>query len=191
MTKIKTVKIQKKYKTKSGEEKILEIDYAKVSERLREFHKKNQNGNIETSYSLTESMVCFKAKVIPDIENPARFFTGHSLGRTADEKAFEKLETIAVGRALAFLGLLADGEIASADEMEVYAKRQNISSNKKATEEKKANLEETIAMIRDTKDIETLNNWKEKIKDSKIWNDVAKRTINASIDERLKELKTK
>ena len=33
MTKIKTVKIQKKYKTKSGEEKILEIDYAKVSER--------------------------------------------------------------------------------------------------------------------------------------------------------------
>jgi hypothetical protein len=37
-----------------------------------------------------------------------------------DEKSFEKLETIAVGRALAFAGYLADGEIASMEEMAKY-----------------------------------------------------------------------
>lgn len=105
MAKLKTIKV-------SGG-----AEYAKVSERLKEFHKSYKNGNIETSYSLTEAMICFKATIIPDIEKPARFFTGHSLGKIAGIKAFEKLETIAVGRALAFLGLLADGDIASADEM--------------------------------------------------------------------------
>lgn len=68
---------------------------------------------------------------------------------------------------------------------------KNKPANNKANNEKKASLEETIAMIRDTKDIETLNKWKDKIADSKIWNDVAKRTINANIEERLKDLKTK
>lgn len=100
-------------------------DYAKVSERLKEFHKTYTNGKIETSYSLTEAMICFKTIITPDVQKPDRFFTGHSLGKIAGVKAFEKLETISVGRALAFLGLLADGEIASADEMEEYTEETN------------------------------------------------------------------
>ena len=94
--------------------------YAKVAERLKEFHSQYKAGKIETSYSLTEAMICFKATITPDTTKLERFFTGHSLGKTAGVKAFEKLETIAVGRALAFLGLLADGDVASADEMEEY-----------------------------------------------------------------------
>lgn len=107
-------------------------DYAKVSERLKEFHKTYKNGKIETSYNLTEAMICFKTIITPDIEQPERFFTGHSLGKVAGVKAFEKLETISVGRALAFLGLLADGEIASADEMEEYEKDKSKKETKKS-----------------------------------------------------------
>ncbi|OQB05450.1 MAG: hypothetical protein BWY21_01997 [Parcubacteria group bacterium ADurb.Bin216] len=95
-------------------------DYAKVAERLKEFHSQYKTGKIETSYNLTEAMICFKAIITPDTTKPERYFTGHSLGAIKGVKAFEKLETIAVGRALAFLGLLADGDIASADEMETY-----------------------------------------------------------------------
>ncbi|KUK98281.1 MAG: hypothetical protein XE08_0614 [Parcubacteria bacterium 32_520] len=95
-------------------------EYAKVSERLKEFHKTYKSGRIETSYNLTESMICFKTIITPDTTNPDRFFTGHSLGKLTGTKAFEKLETISVGRALAFLGLLADGEIASYEEMSEY-----------------------------------------------------------------------
>lgn len=100
-------------------------EYAKVAERLKEFHKTYKNGKIETSYNLTEAMICFKTIITPDVEKPERFFTGHSLGKIAGVKAFEKLETISVGRSLAFLGLLADGEIASADEMEEYIEETN------------------------------------------------------------------
>ena len=37
-----------------------------------------------------------------------------------NEKAFEKLETISVGRALSLLGYLNNGEIASSEEMEEF-----------------------------------------------------------------------
>jgi len=46
--------------------------------------------------------------------------TGHALGENKGQKAFEKLETIAVGRALALLGYAVDGEIASSEEMEEF-----------------------------------------------------------------------
>jgi hypothetical protein len=123
-------------------------DYAKVAERLKEFHKTYKNGNIETSYLATESMISFKAIIKPDVEKPTRFFTGHSLGKISGVKAFEKLETIAVGRALAFLGLLADGDIASADEMEEYEEELHIVDNSKAIE--KLNKCKTIAELTQT-----------------------------------------
>jgi hypothetical protein len=43
------------------------------------------------------------------------------MGKVSGEKALEKLESIAVGRALAFAGYLASGEIATAEEMERFA----------------------------------------------------------------------
>lgn len=96
------------------------IDYAKVSARLAEFHKANKNGTLETSYDFREGMVIFRAKLTPDVSKPERSFPGTSLGKLGATKAFEKLETIAVGRALAFAGYLSDGEIASSEEMEKY-----------------------------------------------------------------------
>jgi len=106
-------------------------DYAKVAERLKEFHKTYKAGKIETSYNLTEAMICFKTIITPDTTNPDRFFTGHSLGKLTGTKAFEKLETISVGRALAFLGLLADGEIASYEEMSEYVIEEGKKSEEK------------------------------------------------------------
>jgi hypothetical protein len=100
-------------------------EYAKVAERLKEFHKGNKEVSISTSYNVAETMLVFKAIVIPNIEKPLMFFTGHALGSLKGIKAFEKLETIAVGRALAFAGLLADGDVASFDEMEEYSKEKS------------------------------------------------------------------
>ena len=78
-TKLNTIKV-----TGGGE-------YAKVTERLKEFHKTYKNGKIETSYNLTEAMICFRTVITPDTTNPERFFTGHSLGKLTGTKAFEKL----------------------------------------------------------------------------------------------------
>ncbi len=126
-------------------------DYAKVTERLKEFHKTYKNGKIETSYSLTEAMICFKTIITPDIEKPERFFTGHSLGKIAGAKAFEKLETISVGRALAFLGLLADGEIASYEEMNEYAIEEGAKSAEKF--EKIEELKKEVEKIKSVEEL--------------------------------------
>lgn len=96
------------------------IDYAKVSARLTEFLKANKNGSIRTAETLVGEQVFFHATVIPDVKNPDQYFTGTSHGKLGTQKALEKLETIAVGRALAFAGYLSDGEIASSEEMIKY-----------------------------------------------------------------------
>jgi len=108
-------------------------EYARVTARLKKFHELYKNGSIETEYNLTEAMICFKTKITPNTEQTNRFFTGHSLGKIAGVKAFEKLETVSVGRALAFLGLLADGDIASYEEMQEYEedlKPENVKASK-------------------------------------------------------------
>ena len=110
-------------------------NYAPVSARVEQFHKDHKDGSITTETTFTEGYVIVKATitfgVIYSTEmnatsvgaiNPlqARTFTGHSYGTVKGEKAFEKLETTAVGRALAFAGYLAGGEIASYDEIENF-----------------------------------------------------------------------
>lgn len=133
-------------------------DYAKVAERLKEFHKTYKNGKIETSYNLTEAMICFKTIITPDVEKPDRFFTGHSLGKIAGVKAFEKLETISAGRALAFLGLLADGEIASADEMEEYIEETNEKEAKRLkTIEELKKVADDITSIEELREFYAIN----------------------------------
>lgn len=121
------------------------IDYAKVSARVAEFNKTNANGSIVTDYEFKEGWVIFKATIIPDVEKDRRVFKGTSMGKVGAVKAFEKLETIAVGRALAFAGLLSDGEIASSEEMQSYGE---------AVVE--FNVEETVAKLNKAKDFEEL-----------------------------------
>lgn len=109
MTKAPTVKLQGK-------------DYATVPARLKIFREENPNGDIVTEPQIQEDgSVMFKAVIVKDkkVEGSASA-TGHALGGTKGAKDFEKLETIAVGRALALLGYAASGEIASSEEMEEF-----------------------------------------------------------------------
>jgi hypothetical protein len=99
---------------------------------VAQFHKDHADGTIQTSYDFKEGYVIFKAEISFDRkftnqnmpkdlqETSVRIFTGHAFGKVGVEKAFEKLESVAVGRALAFAGYLAGGEIASYDEIEKF-----------------------------------------------------------------------
>lgn len=92
-------------------------NYVSVSTRIEQFHTKYENGSIKTNFTFHEDIVSFTATVTPDIANPERVFTGSSFGEPKKEKAFEKLETVAVGRALAFAGFEVEDGIASKEEM--------------------------------------------------------------------------
>lgn len=97
-------------------------DYAYVADRLKQFREDCPNGLIETSPTIREDgQLMFTARILKDKKKPeSAEATGHALGKNSGAKAFEKLETQAVGRALALLGYLASGEIASADEMQDF-----------------------------------------------------------------------
>lgn len=104
--------------------------YAPVSARVEQFHKDHEDGSIITKYEIMSDKVVCRAKV----KFSDRTFTGTAFGDTKAEKAFEKLETTAVGRALAFAGYLAGGEIASYDEMQEFSSKEQ-SGNKQVDEE--------------------------------------------------------
>lgn len=133
--KIKTINLQGK-------------QYAQVSERLRAIHEEHKNFDIKTNYEFFGEQVVFRAKLtIRDkegVKEPVTYY-GHSQGKLGAQKAFEKLETIAVGRALAFAGYHADGEIASADEMQDME-----------AEIDKEILADAVAQIMDAKDVPAL-----------------------------------
>jgi len=93
-------------------------EYAKVADRMKEFREANPKGKVDTSFTqLPDGQMVLKAEITKEDGSIA---TGQAMGPLEKEKAFEKLETIAVGRALAFLGYLASGEIASSEEMEEF-----------------------------------------------------------------------
>lgn len=96
-------------------------DYATVPQRLKEFRSVNPRAVITTKPTLSDGSVMFEAHILVDKadENSAEA-TGHSFGRMTGDKAFEKQETIAVGRALALLGYLNNGQVATTEEMEEF-----------------------------------------------------------------------
>ena len=103
------------------------IQYAKVAARSVEFHKDNEKCSIETTCEFKEGYVLFSAKVTTSKGT----FTGHSMDKVGSrQKQFEKQETIAVGRALAFAGYLATGDIACAEEMEDVITQMQLDSLK-------------------------------------------------------------
>lgn len=121
---VPTTKIEKKYKDKAtGQEKKLTINYAKVMDRLNQFRADNPRGKTETTPTIKDDMLIFKAYVLKDKSDAnSADATGHAMGKyDGSEKQFEKMETIALGRALAMLGYGASGEIASFEEMEEFA----------------------------------------------------------------------
>lgn len=96
--------------------------YATVPTRIKEFRQDCPNGEIKTSPEVREDgQIIFSAYILKDKSNQnSASATGHAIGPNKGDKAFEKLETIAIGRALAILGYMASGEIASSEEMEEF-----------------------------------------------------------------------
>jgi hypothetical protein len=101
-------------------------EYATVPDRLKEFRNQNPRASIETHPTITEDMIMFEAKIVRDKADPnSATATGHSYGKIGQQtKAFEKLETVAVGRALAILGYLNNGQIATTEEMAEFEEYQ-------------------------------------------------------------------
>lgn len=102
-------------------------EYAKVPERIKQFREDCPNGLIETTPKILEDgQILFQARILKDKSSPdSAEGTGHAMGASKGVKAFEKLETIAVGRALAMLGYMASGEVASSEEMEEFYAYRN------------------------------------------------------------------
>jgi hypothetical protein len=97
-------------------------EYATVPQRLKQFRQDNPRSIVETKPEFQpDGTIVFSAKIVKDKkdENSAEA-TGHSYGKNGEVKAFEKLETVAVGRALALLGYLNNGQIATSEEMEEF-----------------------------------------------------------------------
>lgn len=114
-------------------------DYAKVASRLKVFWEEHPHGKVSTvSTSRADGTTEFKAYLWKDkadflellksgATKDIAFMSADAEGTASEksekvqnEKGFEKLETIAVGRALALLGYLASGEVASGEEMEAF-----------------------------------------------------------------------
>lgn len=96
--------------------------YATVPQRLKEFREKNPHSLVETKPTFQpDGTVVFSARIVKDKgDDTSSEATGHSYGKLTGDKAFEKLETVATGRALALLGYLNNGQIATTEEMEEF-----------------------------------------------------------------------
>jgi len=98
--------------------------YAKVADRLKDFREKNPRASVKTEVIPQDGGMIIQATILTDkADISSADATGSAYYPEAQlkrDKGFEKLETIAVGRALALLGWLNDGEIASTEEMEEF-----------------------------------------------------------------------
>ncbi len=101
-------------------------EYATVPQRLKQFRQDNPRSIVETKPDFQpDGVIVFSARIVKDKSDPASAeATGHSYGKNSEVKAFEKLETVAVGRALALLGYLNNGQIATSEEMEEFENYQ-------------------------------------------------------------------
>lgn len=100
-------------------------EYATVPQRLLEFRSSHPRASVETKPEFQGDMVVFTATIIKDKSDPSSASaTGHSYGKLTGDKAFEKLETVATGRALALLGYLNNGQIATSEEMQEFEEYQ-------------------------------------------------------------------
>ena len=97
-------------------------EYATVPQRLKQFREDNPRASIETKPTFNpDGSVMFSTKIIADkAKADSAEATGTSYGELKESKAFEKLETISVGRALALLGYLNNGQVATTEEMQEF-----------------------------------------------------------------------
>lgn len=108
--------------------------YVQVKDRLVYFNDTYKNGSIITDIGYTDdgSQAWVTATVTPDIKEMNRKFVAHSGGKISGDKVLEKLETVAVGRALAYMGIGIIESIASAEEMKGWYDSKKTKESKKA-----------------------------------------------------------
>ena len=100
-------------------------DYALVPARLKKFREENPRADIDTEQIINaDNSFTFRTRIIKDLADE---YSARSTGTARytevemkKPKAFEKLETISVGRALANLGYLNNGMVATTEEMEEF-----------------------------------------------------------------------
>lgn len=112
--------------------KLGDKDYALVPARLKRFREEHIHASIDSNPTYNpDGSITFKTIIIQDLTDVASA-RGSGTARytekelTAKAKQFEKLETISVGRALASLGYLNDGQVASTEEMEDFESYQQL-----------------------------------------------------------------
>lgn len=128
--------------------KMGNFEMAKAADRILKFREDNTNGKISTKYSKEEDgRIVFRAYVWKDkadflevlksgVSEEIALLSADgdatAYGEHKAKKDFEKLETIAVGRALAYIGYLTDGQVASTEEMEKFHEYKEEKSNELA-----------------------------------------------------------
>jgi hypothetical protein len=134
--------------------KFGEKDYALVPARLLKFREANPRASVTSkSNRFEDGSIEFVTHIVKDKSDEfSAEADGHAVYNATElkkAKAYEKLETISVGRALAKLGYLNDGQIATTEEMEEFEAYQlnkveeAIEAIKKA--EKRGDFEAIIA----------------------------------------------
>lgn len=151
-------------KIENANKKIKTIDlkgkqYAQVKDRIVAFRSVYPKGKIATSYVESENYVVFEA-IISD-ENCNILATGHARTLRNKDKCYEKCETNAVGRALAYIGI-GTAEIESYEGMQDYEEgsgafadmpsQELIDKFNKLTNTQKAN----ILNLMHTQDVKTI-----------------------------------
>lgn len=134
-------------------------EYAKVADRLKQFREDFPKSKIETEHrTLSDGSIEFKAWIWkdktdyievlkatgdPKVARGSADSDGDARNKIdkSKDKDFEKLQTIAVGRALAMIGYIASGEIASFEEMEEF------------NSFKESKVDEAITKLNDCKDL--------------------------------------
>lgn len=98
--------------------------YAQVSDRIKAFREDCPRGSITIfpPEIREDGMIIVGVRVLKDKANEAESgeATQYAMGEVGKEKIFEKLQTVATGRALAMLGYMMSGEIASSEEMDEF-----------------------------------------------------------------------
>lgn len=100
-------------------------DYSLVPARLKKFREANPRASITSkSVRFDDGSVEFTSYILKDkADEFSADADGHATYNAEElkkQKSLEKLETISVGRALAKLGYLNDGQVATTEEMEEF-----------------------------------------------------------------------
>jgi hypothetical protein len=125
--------------------------YAQVSDRIKAFREDCPRGSITVLPPEVRDggTIIVGVRVLKDkADVGSGEATQYAMGEVGKEKIFEKLQTVATGRALAMLGYMASGEIASSEEMEEF--------NQYKEDKLKEQRATTIFEIENTKTIDEL-----------------------------------